>query len=173
MKLAQRMTDLDTFLAYSVALEEEAAERHEELADMMEVHNNPAVAGIFRKLAGYSRLHAQECRDHSEGSELPRIAPWDFGWETMEGPETTDIGAVNYLMTATQALRVAMANERRARDFYAGISRHSPDPAVQALAAEFAEEEQGHLTLLEEWLARLPEEDSAAIFDPDPPHAPD
>jgi rubrerythrin len=66
-----------------------------------------------------------------------------------------------------------MANERRARDFYAGISRHSPDPAVQALAAEFAEEEQGHLTLLEEWLARLPEEDSAAIFDPDPPHAPD
>ena len=173
MKLAQRMTDLDTFLAYSVALEEEAAERHDELADMMEVHHNPEVAAIFRKLAGYSRLHAQESRDHSEGSELPRIAPWDFGWETMEGPETTDIGAVNYLMTAAQALRVAMANEKRARDFYAGIGRHSPDPAVQALAAQFAEEEQGHLALLEEWLKRLPEEDASTIFDPDPPHMPE
>jgi len=173
MTLAQRMTDLDTFLAYSVALEEEAAERHDELADMMEVHNNPGVAEIFRKLAGYSRLHAQESRDRSMGSDLPRIAPWDFGWETLEGPETTDLGAVNYLMTATQALRVAMANEQRARDFYAGIGRDSPDSAVRALAAEFAEEEQEHLTLLEDWLARLPAEGAEPLFDPDPPHAPD
>ena len=59
MKLSARMTDLDTFLAYSVALEEEAAERHGELADMMAVHNNPEVAETFRKLAHYSRLHAQ------------------------------------------------------------------------------------------------------------------
>jgi hypothetical protein len=173
MSLAQRMVDLDTFLAYSVALEEEAAERHGELADMMEVHNNPEVEAIFRKLAGYSRLHARESRDRSRGSNLPKIAPWDFGWETLEGPETAAIGDVNYLMTASQALRVAMANERRARDFYAGIGRDSPDPAVQALAAEFAEEEQGHLTLLENWLARMPAEDTAAIFDPDPPNQPE
>ena len=96
MKLARQINDLDTFLAYSLALEEEAAERHDELADMMEVHNNPEVAGIFRKLAGYSRLHAQEVRDHSRGSGLPKIAPWDYGWETLEAPETTDIGAVDY-----------------------------------------------------------------------------
>ena len=66
MKLAHRMTDLDTFLAYSVALEEEAAERHDELADMMDVHNNPEVAETFRKLAHYSRLHAQEIRHCQE-----------------------------------------------------------------------------------------------------------
>ena len=65
MSLAEKMSDLDTFLAYSVALEEEAAERHDELADMMDVHNNPEVAETFRKLAHYSRLHAQEIRDHS------------------------------------------------------------------------------------------------------------
>ena len=75
MSLAKRMTDLDTFLAYSVALEEEAAERHDELADMMDVHNNPDVAETFRKLAHYSRLHAQEIRDHSRGANLPVIAP--------------------------------------------------------------------------------------------------
>jgi rubrerythrin len=173
MKLSLRMTDLDTFLAHSVALEEEAAERHDELADMMEVHNKPAVAATFRKLAGYSRLHAQEIRDHSRGADLPRIAPWDFGWESTEGPETADIGDVNYLMSPARALEIAMGNERRAHEFYFAVSRESPDGAVRALAAEFAEEEQEHLALLEQWRAKLPAEAEDAPYDPDPPHMPE
>jgi len=167
------MTDLDTFLAYSVALEEEAAERHGELADMMAVHNNPEVAETFRKLAHYSRLHAQEIRDRSRGSDLPRIAPWDFGWETMEGPETADIGSVNYLMNTVRALHIAMGNEQRAHDFYFAISEESPDPEVRALAAEFADEEKEHLRLLEQWLEKLPDPANEAVFDPDPPHMPE
>ena len=173
MKLSARMTDLDTFLAYSVALEEEAAERHGELADMMTVHNNPEVAATFRKLAHYSRLHAQEIRDRSRGSDLPRIAPWDFGWETMEGPETADIGSVNYLMNTVRALQIAMGNEQRARDFYFAISEESPDPEVRALAAEFADEEKEHLGLLEKWLEKLPDSANEMVFDPDPPHMPE
>jgi len=173
MKLPERMTDLDTFLAYSVALEEEAAERHDELADMMEVHNNPDVAETFRKLARYSRLHAQEIRDRSRGSDLPRIAPWDFGWESMEGPETADIGEVNYLMNTARALNIAMGNEQRAHDFYFAISEESPDPEVRAVAAEFADEEREHLGLLQKWLAKLPDAGDETPFDPDPPHMPE
>ena len=173
MKLSAQMTDLDTFLAYSVALEEEAAERHDELADMMEVHNNPEVAETFRRLAHYSRLHAQEIRDRSQGSDLPKIAPWDFGWETMEGPETADIGEMNYLMNTVQALRVAMGNEQRAHDFYFAISKESPDAEVRAVAGEFADEEQEHLGLLEKWLKKLPETADEEVFDPDPPHSPE
>lgn len=173
MKLSGQMTDLDTFLAYSVALEEEAAERHDELADMMEVHNNPEVAETFRKLAHYSRLHAQEIRDRSQGSDLPKIAPWDFGWETMEGPETADIADMNYLMNMVQALRVAMGNEQRAHDFYFAISEESPDAEVRAVAAEFADEEKEHLALLGKWLEKLPETIDEEMFDPDPPHMPE
>jgi len=173
MKLSGQMTDLDTFLAYSVALEEEAAERHDELADMMEVHNNPDVAETFRKLAHYSRLHAQEIRDRSQGSDLPTIAPWDFGWETMEGPETADIADMNYLMNMVQALRVAMGNEQRAHDFYFAISEESPDAEVRAVAAEFADEEKEHLALLGKWLEKLPETADEEMFDPDPPHMPE
>jgi hypothetical protein len=77
MSLALKMTGLPVFLAYSVVMEEEAADRHDELADVMDVHNNPDVAATFRKLAHYSRLHAQEIRDESKGLELPKIAPWD------------------------------------------------------------------------------------------------
>lgn len=173
MKLSQRMTDVDTFLAYSVALEEEAAARHDELADMMEVHNNPEVAATFRKLAGYSRLHAREIRDHSRGSDLPRMAPWDFGWETMEGPETADLAAVDYLMNTARALQIATGNERRAHEFYRSISEESPDAAVRALAAEFAEEEKEHLALLAKWQARVPESPDERPVDPDPPNSPE
>ena len=173
MKLSQRMTDMDTFLAYSVALEEEAAGRHDELADMMEVHNNPEVAATFRKLAGYSRLHAQEIRDHARGAGLPRIAPWDFGWETMEGPETADLAAVDYLMNTARALQIAMGNERRAHEFYRSISEESPDESVRALAAEFAEEEKEHVALLEKWLERVPESPGERPYDPDPPNMPE
>jgi len=173
MSLAKKITDLDTFLTYSVALEEEAAGRHDELADMMEVHNNPEVAGTFRKLAHYSRLHAQEIRDHSKGRTLAVIAPWDFGWESMEGPETADISDVNYMMTTTQALKIAMGNEQRAHDFYHEISKLSPDEAVRALAAEFADEEKEHLELLAKWLAKYPESGEEMPFDPDPAHMPE
>jgi rubrerythrin len=173
MKLAARMTDLDIFLAYSMALEEEAADRHGELADMMDVHNNPEVAETFRRLAHYSRLHAQEIRDRSQGSSLPRIAPWDFGWETMEGPETADVGEMNYLMNTAQALKIAMGNEQRAHQFYFDISRGSPDAEVRALAAEFADEEKEHLALLEQWLTNVPESAEETVFDPDPPHTPE
>jgi len=173
MSLAKKISDLDTFLTYSVALEEEAAERHDELADMMDVHNNPEVAETFRKLAHYSRLHAQEIRDHSKGHNLPVIAPWDFGWESMEGPETADISDVSYLMTTAQALKIAMGNEQRAHDFYFEISKDSPNANVRALAAEFADEEKEHLVLLEKWLENHPESSEEFAFDPDPPHMPE
>jgi rubrerythrin len=173
VNLAERMRSLEIFLAWSVALEEEAADRHEELADMMEVHHNTGVAETFRKLAHYSRLHAKEIRDHARGRTLPVVAPWDFGWETMEGPETADIADMNYLMTTIQALRVAMGNERRAHDFYASVSEGSPDAEVRDLAAAFAAEEKEHLELLQQWLDTLDEDDEAIRFDPDPPHMPE
>ncbi len=173
MSLAEKISDLDTFLTYSVVLEEEAADRHDELADMMEVHNNPEVAATFRKLAHYSRLHAREIRDRSSGRSLRVIAPWDFEWEGMEGPETGDISDVNYLMSTGHALKIAMGNEQRAHDFYFEISKGSPDPAVRALAAEFAEEEKEHLELLEKWLEKHPESDEDMRWDPDPAHMPE
>lgn len=173
MSLAAKMTGLPIFLAYSVVLEEEAADRHDELADVMEVHNNPDVANTFRKLAHYSRLHAQEIREHSSEHELPVIAPWDFEWDGYEAPETTDVDQVNYLMNRAQALKIAMANERRAHDFYADISRNAPDSDVRQLAAEFAEEEKEHLELLIEWQKKVPESEEEIPFDPDPAHMPE
>lgn len=173
MSVTDKIRDLDTFLAYSIAMEEEAADRHDELADTMDVHNNPEVAATFRKLAHYSRLHAQEVRDHAKGRELPLIAPWDFAWETMEGPETAESGDVDYRMNTARALRIALGNERRAHDFYADVSRHSAVAEISAMAAEFAVEEKGHMELLEAWMEQIDESPDELIYDPDPPNQPD
>jgi rubrerythrin len=173
VSLADRMIDLPTFLAYSVVMEEEAADRHDELADVMDVHNNPDVAATFRKLAHYSRLHAQEIREQSKDLQLPKIAPWEFEWEDGEPPETTESDEVHYLMNRAQALRLAMENEQRAHDFYADIARHAPEVAVRALAAEFAEEEREHLDLLIEWRKKIPESEDEPLVDDDPAHMPE
>ena len=79
----------------------------------------------------------------------------------------------NYLMNPAQALLIAQGNEQRAHDFYRGISRESPSAAVRAMAGEFADEEQEHLALLEEWMANIPHSPDEEIFDPDPPHMPE
>ena len=139
----------------------------------MEVHNNPDVAATFRRLAHYSRLHAQEIRAQSKDLQLPKIAPWDFEWEGGEPPETTESDEVHYLMNRAQALRLAMENEQRAHDFYADIARQAPDAAVRALAAEFAGEEQEHLDLLIEWRKKIPESEDQVIVDDDPAHMPE
>ncbi len=104
---------------------------------------------------------------------LPVIAPWDFGWETGEGPETGDIGDVTYLMNTAHALQLAMGNEQRAHDFYDQISRESRDVEVAALAAEFAAEEKEHLDLLQAWMNKTDASVDEQFYDPDPPHMPE
>ena len=74
-------TDIATFLAHAIALEQEAAERYDELADAMEVHNDKEVAEMFRKLAQFSRLHLKQVKDTAAGIELPQLKPWEFQWQ--------------------------------------------------------------------------------------------
>ena len=84
---ASALDDVGTFLAHALALETEAQERHEELARVMEVHNNEAAAAIFRKLAGYGAQHAAEVRAMLVDMAAPRLAPWDYDWGAAEAPE--------------------------------------------------------------------------------------
>ncbi len=161
---------LAEFLAHAILLEQESVERYEELADSMEVHNNPEVAKLFRKLAQFGRLHAHEVTEHASGMELPQIAPWDFKWNTPEAPESGAGDEVNYLMDTRQAIEFALHNESMGRDFYAYVAGSSPDVEVQRLAAEFAAEESEHVNLLKEWLDNLTDPDVIPLDDLDPPN---
>ena len=170
---AQSIDTIEELLAHGKALEQEAAERYEEIADAMEVHNNLEVAELFRKLTGYAQKHAAEMTDRSAGMELPRISPWDFKWPNGSAPESASFGDAHYLMTPYHALRLAHRAEVHAHDFYANIAATSQSDEVRVLAAEFAEEEAGHVHLIEERLSSVPKPEDGWDYDPDPPNFPE
>lgn len=171
---AKMIDTVPEFLAHAIAMEDESAERYEMLADSMEVHNNDAAAAMFRELMQYSEKHADEVQTLASGMELPSIAPWEYNWNCPDFPEGGDCSTmVNYLMTARQALDIAMHNEIRGRDFYAWIARESPDPEVRRLAGEMAGEEQEHVDLLQAMIEHTDVSNEPPLEDLDPPNTPD
>ncbi len=158
-------------LAYALALELEASERYADLAEQMETHNNPDVAELFQKLSRIEKLHADQVLEQaaSLSFDLPKIAATAYQWEDPEGPETADFGDAHYLMTANRALTLALHNEQRAFQFFSRIAAEATDNDVVVLAKEMATEEEEHVELMEEWLAKFPPTDEDRADDPDPP----
>ena len=144
-------------LAHSHALESEAAERYEELADQMDYHNNPELAELFRKMAAIEAKHVAKVDEMAKEVELPRMAAWDYRWLDAEAPETTPVGKAHYRMTPHHALSLMLRNEERAVAFFAEVARLANDAQVRAMADELAEEERHHVALLKDWIARFPE----------------
>lgn len=163
------MKTVPEFLAHAIALEEESAHRFDELADALEVHHNGEVVELFRKMAHYSRLHLAEAKDAAKDMDLPHYAPWQFEWPDLESPETVDIEASHYKMTPHHALLASLESEKRGQRFYATVAATVADEEVKRLASEFAEEEQGHVRLLTEWLVKYPMPAADWAEDMDPP----
>ena len=61
------MQTVEEVLAYSIHLESEAAARFGELADAMQSAGNREVAGLFRRLSDYSKLHLADARARAAG----------------------------------------------------------------------------------------------------------
>lgn len=166
---------LALFLAHALQLESEAVERYRELTDAMAAHNQPEVAKLFREMSGYAVMHRDEIAAlAAERGGLPRLHPWEFDWGGQaESPEAADWDEAHYLMTASHALQAALACERSANRYYAGVAATTQDAEIARLADEFAQEEAGHAALLEKWLARHPAPQEGWDDDPDPPNVSD
>jgi len=172
--LLETITTVGEFLAHALELEVESAQRYREMADCLEVHNNPQVAKLFNKLADSGERHAEEVRQLAESHEIPAIPPWDFKWCCAEGPESAAMEDVHYLMNKREALELALQYETRGRDFYTQVSNSSPNPEVRSMAAELAREEATHVEMLKAWLERVDDGlSSAPREDMDPPHTPE
>jgi rubrerythrin len=157
---------LPEFLAHAVALENEAAERYLELADMMEAHRNDGVSSVFRDMVSFSQMHRDEIKARVGSIELPKLKSWQYRWRTP--PEMGGDEAFDYLIEPYHALRYARGNEVRAMEYYRSVAREATDAEVKRLAGDFADEEAGHVAALEEWLARTPRPSSTWDADPDP-----
>ena len=156
---------LPEFLAHAVALEQEAADRYLELADMMEAHRNDAVSAVFRDMTRFSQLHRDEIRARVGAIELPQLRAWEYRWSLP--PETGGEEGFDYMMEAYNALKYARENEVRAMQYYRSVAGASTDAEVQRLAREFADEETEHVAALDRWIALTPRPSSTWQDDPE------
>jgi rubrerythrin len=157
-------------LAHALVIEREAEERYAELADQMAMHNNTAAEGLFRRLAQIEGRHVAQIHEMSAGVELPQRAPWEYRWRGNESPEAIDPGSVHYLLSPHEAVRLALAREAMAEDFYRGIAYSARRTAVRQMARQLADEEAEHVRWLNKWLQDYPPQAGVAD-DPDPPVA--
>lgn len=145
---------LPVFLAHAVALEQEAADRYLELADMMEAHHNGAVSTVFRDMNRFSEMHRDEIRARIGAIELPQLKSWEFRWHSP--PEMGGEEGFDYLIEAYHALQYARENEVRGMEYYRSVAEGAPDPEVRRLATDFANEEAEHVSALDKWIELTP-----------------
>jgi rubrerythrin len=157
---------LPEFLAHTVALEQEAADRYLELADMMEAHRNDAVSDVFRSMTRFSQMHCDAIKVRTGGIELPQLKSWEYRWRSP--PEVGGEEGFDYLIEPYNALKYARENELRAMQYYRSVAEESADAEVRRLAAEFAHEETEHVAALDKWIALTPRPSLTWQNDPDP-----
>ncbi len=155
---------------YGIAyrIETDAAERYAMLVDQMQTHNNVELARIFGDLERAERIHADRIRElagalGTDDGAGP-IGPWKA-----ESPESADLYASSYDMSAHDAVQMALAAEERALAFYTELADSNVDQAVRGLAAAFADEESEHVALCRRLLNRYPPVPAGRPVDPDPP----
>ncbi|HXD41045.1 MAG TPA: ferritin family protein [Ramlibacter sp.] len=160
---------LPEFMAQALAMEREAVDRYTQFADALEMHNNSEVAALFRTMAGYEAKHAERIMAEMGWTEDPPLPTHVQFGPALEGPETASFEDVHYLMQPWHALQLALAAEKRAEAFFAVLARLATDDAVRSAAQELQAEEAGHVTLVQEWIAKVPPPDPDWANDPDPP----
>ncbi len=159
----------EELLAYSLALETEAVDRFNDLADQMDTHHNYEVADLFRKLAKIEGLHIDNVNRASAGKELPSLLAWEFEWDGGESPEGGSMEEAHYLMKPWHAIELAMRGEKRAVAFFRHVAETAIDDKVLKMALELVEEEEEHVALLQQWQERYPKPDEGWDDDLDPP----
>jgi len=147
------MQTVEEFLAYSIHLEQEAATRFGELADVMESGGNGEVAKLFRRLSDYSRLHLADAKARAGFRDMPEIAPQDFVWPDLESPEAAAIWGADPQINRREALEIALAAELAGHDYYKSVRDRTDDPEIRILAGEFVNEEAEHVAELRKWIA--------------------
>lgn len=164
-----RERTLVEFMAQALAMELEAAQRYNEFADAMEMHNNAQVAALFRTMAGYESKHAQQIMTEMGWTQDTAPAADPLAWPEREAPETVPIDDVHYLMRPWHALQLALAAEQRAEAFFGALVQSATSPSIRRAALELQAEEKEHVALVQAWLDKLPPPEGDWANDPDPP----
>jgi rubrerythrin len=142
--------------AHAIAVEREAAERYTEFSQRMSDMGEEAVAGVFGSLARMETEHLAALERRTEGLALPQVDTRDCRWLEAGAPENAAHELVLRLMSPHSALNIALGAEKRAQAFFEFVLMTADDPALRGLAREMAADENEHIALIEQLLARTP-----------------
>jgi rubrerythrin len=157
------------FMIQAYAMEADARDRYTEFADQMEVHNNPKVAQLFRKLARVEGLHAQRIMKDM-GWRTPPAASLSWLWKGTDAPESAPVTELHYLMQPYHALELALRCEERAVAFFTSMTRSVAPAEVRRVAREMAKDEREHVRLIKDWMKKVEKPDPDWDRDLDPPN---
>ena len=158
--MAQRLLPqtLIELYAHSLAIERDAFKRYIELERYMRECGMDVIADEFEKIGREEQEQYEALALGTCDREMPQIAEWEYAWHYL-GPQLATVPAPR---NAREALKMALATERRAQNFYIDVAEHAMDDSVCAFAAEMAVDEQRHVQRLEQLLAREPEQSKHA-----------
>ena len=148
---------LQDALDLAILVEEEAQERYLEFVDQMETHHTGDAAKFFAVMARNEQKHGDELRARRRSlfgdapGRMKRSMLWDV--------EAPDYDEPRAFMSARQAMRVALASETKAHEFFVQAIPHLKDPEVRRLFQELRDEEVLHQALVREAMRSLPEGD--------------
>ena len=145
---------LQDALDLAILVEEEAQERYLEFVDQMQQHHTPEAARFFATMARNEQKHGEELRARRRSlfgdaaRRVKRSSLWDV--------EAPDYDQPRALMSARQAMEVALVSETKAHEFFVDALPHLADPEVKRLFQELRDEEVLHQALVREAMRGLP-----------------
>jgi rubrerythrin len=141
-------------LDLAILVEEEAQERYVELAEQMEQHHTPEAGEFFRTMARNEEKHGNELRERRQRlfADQPRRVNRSMLWDV----EAPDYDEARALMSARQAMGVALRAETKAHEFFVKALPGIANEEVRTLFEELRDEEVLHQTLVREALRNLP-----------------
>jgi rubrerythrin len=155
MPIDFRTLSLQDALDLAISIEEEAKDRYDDFARQVGGGRYAGdAADMFRTMAGFEAKHRAELA--SRRRDLFGFAPRRITKEALDDVEAPDRGKPRVFMSARQAMEVALSSEEKAFEFFDGALPHLTDPDVRMLFEELREEEEKHIGMVKQRLARLP-----------------
>ena len=152
-------------LHVAIFIEERNAELYHRFAEMFVEFRDVEsleIAGVFWDMAVEEHHHStrlQTLYGERFGNSACAVTEADIQ-EMVEVPRLEDAGILSKssspLSARDSALQVALKAEQNARQFYAEIAEHTPDPKLRKLYKELAEFETEHVEFLERKLSETP-----------------
>jgi rubrerythrin len=144
-------------------IEIEAFKRYEFFCEQLG-HRNPGdAASMFRSMAVNERKHAEQIAERRLA--LFGDTPPKMTLDDIFDVEAPDVGAPSWKMSALNALKVALASEKKAFAFYDEALPSVKQQDVKSLFLELRDEESEHIHMVEEIIAKLPPEAALELAD--------